>query len=181
MPVPTMPSLPPRDGVDAPPCAGLRAGTLTVSTDATLNSVVGPSLPLPTTGERGHRILRPKETLRLPWHRIPLTAPWSTGAWGGIVHEPGPTTTRVGRWHPRPRHLGRQRQHIPLTITSTWGGGEFTSLPLPPTGEHNAIGGLSGAFGTRGSISPLGWVDGTLARFLWGVNAISFPSPRHVL
>jgi len=46
-----MPSLPPRDGVDAPPCAGIRAGASTVSTDATLNSVVGPSLPLPTTGE----------------------------------------------------------------------------------------------------------------------------------
>ena len=45
-----MPSLP-RDGVDAPPCAGIRAGASTVSTDATLNSVVGPSLPLPTTGE----------------------------------------------------------------------------------------------------------------------------------
>ena len=44
-PVPTMPSLPPRDGVDAPPCAGIRAGASTVSTYATLNSVVGPSLP----------------------------------------------------------------------------------------------------------------------------------------
>ena len=46
-----MPSLPPRDGVVAPPCAGIRAGASTVSTDATLNSVVGPSLPLRTTGE----------------------------------------------------------------------------------------------------------------------------------
>ncbi len=59
------------------------------------------------------------------------------------------------------------------------GGGEFPSLPLPPTGEHNAIGGLSGAFGTSGSISPLGWVDGTLAHILRGVNAIIFPSPLH--
>jgi hypothetical protein len=46
-----MPSLPPLDGFDAPPCAGIRAGASTVSTDATLNSVVGPSLPFPTMGE----------------------------------------------------------------------------------------------------------------------------------
>jgi len=46
-----MPSLPPRDGVDAPPCAGICAGASTVSTDTTLNSVVGPSLPFPTMGE----------------------------------------------------------------------------------------------------------------------------------
>ena len=46
-----MPSLPPRDGVAAPPCAGIRVGASTVLTDATLNSVVRPSLPLPTMGE----------------------------------------------------------------------------------------------------------------------------------
>ena len=92
-----MPSLPPRDGVAAPPCAGIRAGASTVSPDDTPNSVVGPSLPLP-----------------------------------------------------------------------------------PPTGEHDAIGGLSGAFGTSGSISPLGWMDGTLAHILRGVNAIVFPSQLHV-
>jgi hypothetical protein len=91
-----MPSLPPRDGVATPPCAGIRAGASTISLDDTRNSVVG------------------------------------------------------------------------------------TSLPLPPTGEHNAIGSLSGAFGTRGSISPLGWVDGTLAHILRGVNAIVFPSQLHV-
>ncbi len=91
-----MPSLPPRDGVAAPPCTGIRAGASTVSPDNTPNSVVGPS------------------------------------------------------------------------------------LPLPPTREHDAIGGLSGAFGTSGSTLPLGWVDGTLAHILWGVNAIIFPLPLRV-
>jgi hypothetical protein len=91
-----MPSLPPRDDVAAPPCAGIGAGTLTVSTDARPNSVVG------------------------------------------------------------------------------------TSLPLQPTGEHDAIGSLSGAFGTSGSTLPLGWVDGTLAHILWGVNANLFPSQLRV-
>jgi hypothetical protein len=66
-----------------------------------------------------------------------------------------------------------------------------TSLPLPPTGEHDAIGGPSGTFllppcalcKHRGGKSPnavprlLARVDGTLAHVLWGVNAIAFPSP----
>jgi hypothetical protein len=46
-----MPSLPPRDGVAAPPCAGIRTGTLTVSPDDRPNNVIDTSLPLPTTGE----------------------------------------------------------------------------------------------------------------------------------
>ena len=46
-----MPSLPPRDGVVAPPSAGIRAGASTVSADATFNSDVGTSLPSPPTGE----------------------------------------------------------------------------------------------------------------------------------
>ena len=92
-----MPSLPPRDGVAAPPCAGIRAGASTVSPDDSPNNVVG------------------------------------------------------------------------------------TSLPLPTTGEHNAFGRLSDALGTSGPTVPLGWVDGTLAHILRGVNAISiFPSKRRV-
>jgi len=47
----TMPSLPPRDGVVAPPSAGIRAGASTVSADATFNSDVGTSLPSPPMGE----------------------------------------------------------------------------------------------------------------------------------
>ena len=35
--------------------------------------------------------------------------------------------------HPHPRHLGRQRQHIPLTITSTWEGG-IPKSPLTTNG-----------------------------------------------
>jgi hypothetical protein len=46
-----MPSLPPRDGVAAPPCAGIRAGASTVSTDDSPNGVVGTSLPLLPMGE----------------------------------------------------------------------------------------------------------------------------------
>ena len=70
-----------------------------------------------------------------------------------------------------------------------------TSLPLPPTGEHDAVSGLSGTFllphcalcehgeGMSPSAAgrPLGWVDGTLAGLHWGINAILFPSPWHVL
>jgi hypothetical protein len=66
-----------------------------------------------------------------------------------------------------------------------------TSLSLPPTGEHNAIGGPSGTFllppcalcKHGGGKSPnavarlLARVDGTLTHVLWGVNAIAFPSP----
>ena len=46
-----MPSLPPRDGVDALLCAGIRAGTLTISPVDSLSSVAGKSLPPPPTGE----------------------------------------------------------------------------------------------------------------------------------
>jgi hypothetical protein len=91
-----MPSLPPRDGVAAPPCAGIRAGASTVSPDDRPNNVVG------------------------------------------------------------------------------------TSLPFPTTGEHNAFGRLSDALGTSGPTVPLGWVDGTLAHLLWGVNTIIFPLLRRV-
>ena len=90
-----MPSLPPRDGVAAPPCAGIRTGASTVSHDDRPNNVVG------------------------------------------------------------------------------------TSLPLPTTGEYNAFGRLS-TLGTSGPTVPLGWVDGTLAHLLWGVNAIIFPLLCHV-
>jgi hypothetical protein len=51
MPVPSMPSLPPRDGVDARICAGIHAGASTVSAVDMLTHVVGTSLPLPPTGE----------------------------------------------------------------------------------------------------------------------------------
>jgi hypothetical protein len=52
MPVRTMPSLPPRDGVDALLCAGIRACTSTISPVDSLSIVVGKSLPLPTSGEQ---------------------------------------------------------------------------------------------------------------------------------
>ena len=46
-----MPSLPPRDGVDALLCAGIHAGTSTVSSINTHSSVAGTSLPPPPTRE----------------------------------------------------------------------------------------------------------------------------------
>ncbi len=107
-----MPSLPPRDGVVAPPSAGIRAGASTVSADATFNSDVGTSLPSPPTGEHD--------------------------AFAG------------------------------------GSGGTFLS-PLRAIREHG--GGMSPHVAVRSLES----VDGTLARFIWGVNAISFPSPRHIL
>jgi hypothetical protein len=107
-----MPSFPPRDGVVAPPSAGIRAGASTVSADATFNSDVGTSLPSPPTGEHD--------------------------AFGG------------------------------------GSGGTFLS-PLRAIREHG------GGTSPHAAVRSLEWVDGTLARFIWGVNAISFPSPCHVL
>jgi hypothetical protein len=46
-----MPSLPPQDGVDTLLCAGIRAGTLTISPINSLSGVAGKSLPPPPTGE----------------------------------------------------------------------------------------------------------------------------------
>ncbi len=46
-----MPSLPPRDGVDALLCAGIRVGTSTISPVDSLSGVAGKSLPPPPTGE----------------------------------------------------------------------------------------------------------------------------------
>ncbi len=107
-----MPSLPPRDDVVAPPSAGIRAGALTVSADATFNSDVGTSLPSPPTGEHD--------------------------AFGG------------------------------------GSGGTFLT-PLRTIREHG------GGTSPHAAVRLLEWVVGTLARFIWGVNAISFPSPCHVL
>ena len=45
--------------------------------------------------------------------------------------------------------------------------------------EHDAFGHLSDALGTSGPTVLLGWVDGTLAHILRGVNAIIFPLPLH--
>ncbi len=50
-PVPSMPSLPPRDGVDARLCADIHVGALTISAIDRLTHVVGTSLPLPPIGE----------------------------------------------------------------------------------------------------------------------------------
>jgi hypothetical protein len=66
-----------------------------------------------------------------------------------------------------------------------------TSLPLPPTGEHEAVGSPSGTLpsplcalhkhgggkSTSEAAQSLARVDGTLVHVLWGVNAIAFPTP----
>ena len=46
-----MPSLPPQDGIDILLRAGIRAGALTVSANATFDSDAGTSLPSPPTRE----------------------------------------------------------------------------------------------------------------------------------
>ena len=46
-----MPSLPPRDGIEALLCAGIRTGTSTISPVDTLSGVAGKSLPPPPAGE----------------------------------------------------------------------------------------------------------------------------------
>jgi hypothetical protein len=51
MPVPSMPSLPAQDGVDARICTGIRKGASAVSAVNRLTHVIGTSLPLPPTGE----------------------------------------------------------------------------------------------------------------------------------
>jgi hypothetical protein len=70
-----------------------------------------------------------------------------------------------------------------------------TCLPLPPKGEHDAIGGPSSTFllpscalhkhgggkSTSTATQSLARVDGTLAHVLRGVNAIAFPSPLRAL
>ncbi len=60
-----MPSISPRDGVDARLRAGFRVGTLTVSAVNRLTYVVGTSLPLPPTGEHD-AIGSPNGTFLLP-------------------------------------------------------------------------------------------------------------------
>ena len=49
---------------------------------------------------------------------------------------------------------------------------DSTSLPLPPMGEHDAIGSPSGTF-PRTATQSLVWVDGTLTMFVRGENAFS--------
>ena len=88
---------------------------------------------------------------------------------GGIVHEPGPMTTRVGRWHPHPRHLGRQHQHIPLTITSTWGGG----IPKSPLTTNK------GAQCHQQSLRCLWHKRLYLAAWMGGWHPRPYPTGRH--
>jgi hypothetical protein len=65
-----MPSLPPRDGVDALLCAGIHAGTSTISPVDSLSGVAGKSLPPSPTGEHdalggpGGTFLSPPRAIR---------------------------------------------------------------------------------------------------------------------
>ncbi len=121
-----MPSLPPRDGVDARICAGIRAGASTVLAVDRLTHVVGTSLPLPPTGE--HDAIGGPSGIFLS----PPCALREHG--GGEVPTRGRTIARMGRWHP---HLLPQRQQrhrrarpvlscrlglLPPTLYHRWGG-----------------------------------------------------------
>ena len=157
-----MPSLPPRDGVVAPPSAGIRAGASTVSPDATFNSDVGSSLPSPPTGEHDA----------------------FGGGSGGTFFSP----LRALREHgggTSPRAAVRSLEWVDGTLARYHRGGNAIAEICGPSGTFLsppcAIREHGGGMSPSAATEPLGWVDGTLARFLWGVNAILFPSPRHVL
>jgi hypothetical protein len=123
-----MPSLPTRDGVVAPPSAGIRAGALTVSADATFNSDDGTSLPSPPTGEHnafgggsGGTFLSPLCALR------------EHG--GGNVPTRGRTIACMGQWHPRPLPQGRQRHCQARTALLC----QLGHLPLHPPQREGGI------------------------------------------
>ena len=87
-----------------------------------------------------------------------------------------------------PLCVGIRAGALTVSPVDTLSGVSGKSLPLPPTGEHDAMGCPFGASGTSGptrvwgSTGPLSWVDGTLAHHvLWGINAIVFPTQLCVL
>ena len=157
-----MPSLPPRDGVVAPPSAGIRAGASTVSADATFNSDVGTSLPSLPMGSTMPSAAAPAAHSSL--HFTPFVSMGGGTSPRAVVRSLEWVDGTLARYHRGGNAIAEICGHS----------GTFLS---PPRAIHEHGGGTSPSAAAR----SLGWVDGTLARFLWGVNAISFPSPRHVL
>jgi hypothetical protein len=119
-----MPSLPPRDGVDAPLCAGIRAGTSTISPVDTLSSVAGKSLPPPPAGEHD------------PWAAPP--APLARADPPEYGDPPG---SSVGLMASSPMLFGASTPsyspHSSVSFKSM--GGEYTPMawPTPPSDETN--------------------------------------------
>ena len=121
-----MPSLPPRDGVDALLCAGIHAGTSTISPVDSLSSVAEKSLPPPPTGE--HDAIGGPSGISLSPPRVLREHE------GGGVPTRSRMIARMGRWDPcllpqrrqshcRARHpLLCQLGLLPPTLYQRWGG-----------------------------------------------------------
>jgi hypothetical protein len=134
-----MPSLPPREGVDARICAGIHAGALTVSVINRLTHVVGTNLPLPSTGE--HDAIG-SPTAYSSCHLVPFA---SMG--GGSPHTrphdcsygwmaPSPATTEATPPLPSLAHPSPPAWSYPSHPHQTMGGiPEGLMAPLPATTE----------------------------------------------
>jgi hypothetical protein len=134
-----MPSLPPRDGVDARICAGIRAGALTVSAVNRLTHVVGTSLPLPPTGEHD-AIGGPSGIFLLPPCALhehgggsPHTRPHDR-SYGWMA--PSPATTEATPPSPSLAHPSPPAWSYPSHPHQTMGGiPKGLMAPLPATTE----------------------------------------------
>ena len=144
MPDPLMPSLSSRDGIDAPLCACIGAGALTVSPANTINSVNRTSLPLPPTGEHnaagglsGTFLLPPCALCK---HRGECPQAW--------LHD------RTDGWM--------------APLPNSFGASTPSCSPRHVMSFENVGWGMYAS----GIKRPLVWVDGTLTTFVHGANAI---------
>jgi hypothetical protein len=153
-----MPSLPPRDGIDARLCAGIWAGASTVSAVNRLTHVVGTSLPLPPIGE--HKAIGgPSGTLPLPLRAL-------------CKHGGGKSMSAAAR------SLAR----VDGTLTHVLWGVNAIAFPsplcaLPEHGGGMYSVGWSFAAANRGNSTRSPRVDGALARYLRGGKAITKLGP----
>ncbi len=120
-----MPSLPPRDGVDALLCAGIRAGTSTISPINTLSGVSGKSVPPPPTGEHdaiggpSSISLSPPRVLRKHGGGSPHTRPHDR-LYGSMA--PSPATTEAAKPSPSSAHPFLPTRSSPTHPLPTMGG-----------------------------------------------------------
>jgi hypothetical protein len=120
-----MPSLPPRDGVDALLCAGIRAGTSTISPVNLLSGVAGKSLPPPPTGEHdaiggpSGIFLWPPCALREHWGGSPHTRPHDC-LYGSMA--PSPATIEATPPLPSLAYPSPPARSYPPTHTKPWWG-----------------------------------------------------------
>jgi hypothetical protein len=153
-----MPSFPPQDGVDDQLCAGIRAGTLTVSAVDRLTHVIGTSLPLPPTGEH-KAVVGPSGTLPLSLHAL-------------CKHGGGLSMSKAARLLAR----------VDGTLAHVLPGIKAIIFPSPLCalckhgGQRYSIGWLFAA-ANRGNLTRLPRVHGALTRYLRGGKAITELGP----